>query len=309
MRSPCFILSSISLILIGILYWLHRTTIVEPYTNLEDDNHMRGQTATVKYLESINNPSVVDMVNIAAYDDSVFENDKTIFKKEKHTFDTLEGDYTINDIATDIMNNIKDEIDWNNVFVDDTSKSLLNVIPTPAQKSIKDMYGRKGILNSEFKEDICKKYVGDPKKKSEKCQELSAENCKLTDCCILLNGTKCIAGNTSGPIFLTEDGVEVDQRYFFFKETCYGDCDTADSYAEACGKYTPESTGISKECMIKIFNNYGCPNPNPDDLINDRMVKNYKKTSMRYVNDYIKTAVDVIYEVNSDASMDLCNGT
>ena len=138
---------------------------------------------------------------------------------------------------------------------------------------------------------------------------MSAENCKLTDCCILLNGTKCIAGNTSGPIFLTEDGVEVDQRYFFFKETCYGDCDTADSYATACGKYTPESTGISKECMIKIFNNYGCPNPNPDDLINDRMVKNYKKTSMRYVNDYIKTAVDVIYEVNSDASMDLCNGT
>jgi hypothetical protein len=269
---------------------------------------MRDQTATIKYLESTNNPKLVDMIKIAAYDDSVFDNDKTIYKKEKHSFDALDGDYTINDIATNIMNNNKDEIDWNRVYVDDTSKTVLNVLPRP-NNSIMDPYGRKGILNSEFKEDICKKYVSDTKKKNEKCKELSTENCKLTDCCILLNGTKCVAGSMNGPIFLTEDGVEVDQRYFFYKETCYGDCSTATSYPAACGKYTPESTGISKECMIQMFNNYGCPNKKPDDLINDIMVKNYRKTSMRYVNDYIKTAVDMIYDVDTDEGMALCNGT
>lgn len=308
MRSPCLILIPISLILIGILYWLDRTTINEPYANLGNDLHTRGQTATIDYLESSDNVTLLDTINIAAYDPYILANDKTIYTKEKNTFEVLDGDYTINDIATDIMNETDSGIDWSHVYVDDSSSKVLGVIPTP-NTSINNFYGRNNVLSSHFKEDICEKYSGDSSKINKKCQELSTENCKLLDCCVLLNGTKCIAGNINGPTFLTDNGLSIDQNYFYYKETCYGNCEKADSYAKACGEYTPNSTGISKECMIQMFNNYGCSNPSPDALINDNMVKEYRKTTKQYVDNYIKTAVDVIYDTNTDESLALCNGS
>ena len=307
MRSPCFILGIISIILIGILYWLQRSTIRETYRNLGDGEHMRAQTGIVNYLESSNNPSLMETIQMATYDPSILANDKTIYLQQKNSLDILKGDYTLNDIATDIMNENADEIDWKNVYVDDSAASVLAVLSKPTT-SIDTLYGKKGILNSEFKEDICAKYGNNFETLTKKCEELSGENCKLTDCCVLLNGTKCVAGSLSGPIFLTENGVEVDQNYYYYKDKCYGNCESADTYATACGAYTPDSTGISKECMIQTFNNYGCPNPSPDDLINDQMVKAYSQTSKQYVDNYIKKAVDVLYDTYDEASDTLCNG-
>jgi hypothetical protein len=113
----------------------------------------------------------------------------------------------------------------------------------------------------------------------------------------------------SGPVFLTENGKEVDVNYYYYKDKCYGNCASADTYAAACGGYTANSTGISKECMIQTFNNYGCPNPNPDALINDNMVNAYSKTSKQYVDNYIKKAVDVLSNTYTDESNALCNGS
>jgi hypothetical protein len=319
MRSPCLILGLINIILLGILYWLHRSVketynisepynIRETYTNLGDNQHMRAQTATIDYLESSKNLSLSDTIQLMNYDPSILANDKTIYVKEKNTLARQEGDYTLNDIATDIMNESNAQIDWPNAYIDDSSSPILAVLSNE-NSSIDDVYGKKGVLSSDFKKDICKKYLSNNKKKHEYCQKLSAENCKLMDCCILLNGTKCIAGSMSGPVFLTEGGLTVDQNYFYFKDKCYGNCESADSFATACGNYTSNSTGVSKECMIKMFNNYGCPNPSPNALINDLMVSDYSKTTKQYVDNYIKTAVDVLNSTDTAESNALCNGT
>jgi hypothetical protein len=230
MRSPCLILGLINIILLGILYWLHRSVketynisepynIRETYTNLGDNQHMRAQTATIDYLESSKNLSLSDTIQLMNYDPSILANDKTIYVKEKNTLARQEGDYTLNDIATDIMNESNAQIDWPNAYIDDSSSPILAVLSNE-NSSIDDVYGKKGVLSSDFKKDICKKYLSNNKKKHEYCQKLSAENCKLMDCCILLNGTKCIAGSMSGPVFLTEGGLTVDQNYFYFKDKC-----------------------------------------------------------------------------------------
>jgi hypothetical protein len=267
---------------------------------------MREQKSTVEYLELNEFPKLIDKIKIKAYDPSVFKNDKTIYNDQKNTFDPVQGDYELNDIAADIMNKNNNKIDWRHVYVNDSSE-VFAVIPNPST-SIDKLYGRKGVLNSDFKEDICAKYQGDFNTINKKCNKLSATNCKLMDCCVLLNGKKCVAGDVNGPTFLTENGKSVDQLYFYYKDKCYGHCETADTYADACGDYTKYSTGISKKCMIQMFNNYGCPNPNPDSLINDVMVKDYSQTTMEYVEKYIKTATDVMaknYNKESDA---LCTG-
>ena len=130
----------------------------------------------------------------------------------------------------------------------------------------------------------------------------------MTDCCVLLNGTKCVAGNINGPTYLTENGKEIDQLYFYYKDICYGNCESSDAYAAACGNYSKNSTGISKECMIKMFNNYGCTNPNPNSLINDQMVKDYSQTTMEYVDNYIKKAIDTMASNYNTESALLCDG-
>ena len=307
MPNLCLILTIINIILIGILYWLHRTTIVETYNNVGDDEHMRKQKATVEYLELKENPSVVDKIQMAAYDPLVIAHDKTIYNNQKNSLNLLEGDYALNDVATDIMNQNTDQIDWKNVYVDDTF-NVFAVIKNPSS-SIEELYGHKGLLNSDFKEDICTKYQGDFETINKKCRQLSATNCKIPECCVLLNGTKCVAGNINGPTFLTKDGKKADQLYFYYKEQCYGNCESADNYAKACGNYYKDSTGISKDCMIQMFNNYGCSNPKPDSLINDQMVKDYKDTTMEYVDNYIKTAINVISKTNGAEVKTLCNGT
>ena len=302
----CLILIIINLILLGVLYWLRRTTIYETYTNVGDDEHMRNQKPTIEYIDLKENKSLIDRIQMNAYDPTVFENDKTIYNYQKNIGNQIEGDYTIDDIATDIMNKNTDEINWPRVYVNDSS-TLFAVIPNPSI-SIENLYGKKGILNSDFKEDICAKYHGNSNNINKQCNKLSPTNCKLMDCCVLLNGKKCVAGNVNGPTYLTENGKEIDQLYFHYKDTCYGDCSTADSYETACGNYSKDSTGISKECMIKMFNNYGCPNPSPNSLINDNMVKDYSQTTMEYVDNYIKTAIDTMANnYNADSAL-LCEG-
>ena len=55
---------------------------------------------------------------------------------------------------------------------------------------------------------------------TRKCNELTVENCNSTNCCVWLNGKKCVAGNKTGPS-LSEDKKDIDSMYYSFKNTCY----------------------------------------------------------------------------------------
>ena len=61
--------------------------------------------------------------------------------------------------------------------------------------------------------------------------------------------------------------------------------------------------------MIQMFNNYGCPNKDPTDLINDEMVEAYRPTTKTYVESYIKTAVNTLKNTNEVTAINLCTGT
>jgi hypothetical protein len=159
---------------------------------------------------------------------------------------------------------------------------------------INDTCSTKGFLNSEYKEDICVKYGANPVELNEKCKGLSNTNCKIPSCCILMDDKKCRAGNFNGPTFLQEGGKDIDFQFYYNKNKCYGKCDVGFNPLEKCKKYLHNSVGISKECMVQLFNNYGCSNPTPDYLINDEMVKKYSLSSRNYIDNYIKTEIGAI---------------
>ena len=68
---------------------------------------------------------------------------------------------------------------------------------------------------------LCNVHKSNPIELNKKCQELTNDNCKVTGCCILLNGKKCVAGNLNGPIFLTDSsGNNINIDYFYYKNKC-----------------------------------------------------------------------------------------
>ena len=85
-----------------------------------------------------------------------------------------------------------------------------------------DACNSKFPMKSEFIDDICLK---DNPEINTKCKGLSNSNCSITNCCIFLNGNKCVSGGENGPTYLTEDGVDVITKYYIYKNKCYGNCD------------------------------------------------------------------------------------
>lgn len=171
----------------------------------------------------------------------------------------------------------------------------------------------KSILKSDYANDFCKISKGDFPTIDEKCKALSKENCNLPSCCILLNGTKCVSGDANGPTYLTDQGNAIDYYYYLHRNQCYGKgCeDATNQYQKECGKYGDNSTGISKGCMIQMFNKAGCSNPSPDYIINDDYVYNNSKTSKKFIeNDLKATAKTLISGIskNDEDSRVKCKG-
>ena len=58
---------------------------------------------------------------------------------------------------------------------------------------------------------------------NKKCKKLTKKKCTTVDCCILLNGNKCIAGNKQGPSYDVDINT-AGNDYYYFKNKCYGKC-------------------------------------------------------------------------------------
>lgn len=81
------------------------------------------------------------------------------------------------------------------------------------------------IVNN--KAGFCKDTKAFPQKTEEKCNSLSPDVCASTDCCVLLGGAKCVAGNESGPIIRSNysDFTIINRDYYYYKGKCFGNCD------------------------------------------------------------------------------------
>ena len=303
--------------------WDNDSTADWEYENPGDIAQMRARQSSVSYLATKENPNLAETVEIATYNPAVFSTDRFINVENPNitglNSTQLNGaNYTLNDVATDILNDTPNQkIKWDKVNVDttNTGNDRIGIFKRPMSNSniIDDACSTKGFLNSNFKEDICSANGGNFNTINEKCQQLSPENCIIPSCCVLMDGNTCSAGNIRGPTYLTRNGQNVDFTYYYYKKKCYGaGCAMAKQYESECNKYDNNSTGISKACMIKMFNIHGCPNSAPNDLINASMVQNYSLSSKKFVNNYIKTAVGIlkqkISETDDQISKNLCYG-
>jgi len=62
--------------------------------------------------------------------------------------------------------------------------------------------------------------------REQKCNEIDSDTCASTDCCVLLGGEKCVAGNSSGPSIKANysDFLITNRDYYYYKGKCYGNC-------------------------------------------------------------------------------------
>lgn len=94
-------------------------------------------------------------------------------------------------------------------------------------------------------------------KQKKNCASLREENCNTTDCCVWLNGKKCVPGNVNGPTI----AINSDVDYYLYKYQCYGDkCVDGNS----CLKYANADKNLTDNCLVPMWKKAGCTTALPD---------------------------------------------
>lgn len=73
---------------------------------------------------------------------------------------------------------------------------------------------------------FCTQFANDNLAKNEKCGTLDQATCASTSCCILMGGTKCVAGDLNGPTLKTvySDVTIPNRDYWYYQGKCAGNC-------------------------------------------------------------------------------------
>lgn len=205
--------------------------------------------------------------------------------------------------------------------IDSTSESPASFSDTVTVKKVSDVGAIIGdncsiqsLLSSDYKKDICLSYAGDFQTINKKCNALANKSCTISPCCVLLNGNKCVAGDVNGPTYLTDQGHTVDYNYYIYRGKTYPENynpSPSSGYLKHCGMYANNSSNISQACMLQMFNDAGCPNPNPTALINNNTVYEYSLESKKYIQKDLQNAVALLknnMRKGDDDSRILCNG-
>lgn len=153
---------------------------------------------------------------------------------------------------------------------------------------------------NSFGDGFCEINDSNPVTLNQKCGRMTAENCNATDCCIWLNGSKCVAGSKSGPLFTTADGADMDYSYYSHKNTCYGSCGTGiANSANSCTAFNETDTNISVQCLNRLWEQTGCPN------------KEYITSNVVYsLKDYTKKAIKQQFkDMAMEENYSKCYGT
>ena len=71
--------------------------------------------------------------------------------------------------------------------------------------------------------NFCSENQEDPVNMNTKCAVLSNTNCKMSECCALVNDDKCMAGDANGPVFKNDsDGKSIPIDSYYYMNKCYG---------------------------------------------------------------------------------------
>jgi len=73
---------------------------------------------------------------------------------------------------------------------------------------------------------FCKQYANDDQTRNAKCTSLTPETCASTECCVLVGGTKCVAGDSGGPTIKSvfSDVTIPNRDYWYYQGKCVGHC-------------------------------------------------------------------------------------
>lgn len=78
-------------------------------------------------------------------------------------------------------------------------------------------------MKTTSKGSFCTSTPNDKSELERKCGKLTKSNCKTMDCCVLLNGTKCVTGDEHGPTFASDHKSDKPgDDYWYYKRDCYG---------------------------------------------------------------------------------------
>jgi len=73
---------------------------------------------------------------------------------------------------------------------------------------------------------FCEYYKNNPEELEQKCNDMSANSCASTSCCVLLGGQKCVYGDSQGPYYKTNysNFLITNPEFYYYQGKCYGKC-------------------------------------------------------------------------------------
>lgn len=82
------------------------------------------------------------------------------------------------------------------------------------------------ITPPEISGGFCSAYASLPNKLEEACSKMDNTSCGSTTCCVLVGGTRCMAGNETGPTnqAIYSDLTLLNKDYYYYQGKCYGNC-------------------------------------------------------------------------------------
>ena len=76
---------------------------------------------------------------------------------------------------------------------------------------------------SNGSKQFCMMHQEDSANLENKCSILAKSNCKKSECCVLVDDYKCMAGNADGPVFkYDKSGKSIPIDTYFYMNKCYG---------------------------------------------------------------------------------------
>ena len=80
--------------------------------------------------------------------------------------------------------------------------------------------------NAQMKGGFCNYYKNNPDKIEEYCKKTDVNKCASTNCCTLLGGSTCVAGNENGPTNKAHyNNIYIRNKdYYYYQGKCYGNC-------------------------------------------------------------------------------------
>jgi hypothetical protein len=105
-------------------------------------------------------------------------------------------------------------------------------VPNYEETTLLSKYSNKINVDSNIygsasqKSGFCEATKSSIYEREQKCNQIDHDMCASTDCCVLLGGEKCVAGNQNGPSIKANysDFLVVNRDYYYYKGKCYGNC-------------------------------------------------------------------------------------